>query len=83
MKYSSKEDMFFAEKDGSLRYQHKDHLTTQGKIIKQLLGKIGSSLFSGSITSLSMPISVFCPKTYLTQFASGFRNLPSLLEPVA
>lgn len=34
LKYNSKEDMFISEKDGSLRYQHKEHLTNQGKVIK-------------------------------------------------
>lgn len=71
-------------KTGKFLFLNKEKIATQKKVISFLLSKIGSNILSGkSITSISLPIDIFEPRSNLERFAYSCCFAPIYLKRAA
>jgi len=56
--------------DGGLKFINQEKIAAQKRVVKFLLSKIGSNLLSAkSLTTISLPIDVFEPRSNLERLA--------------
>lgn len=68
-------------KHGELEMINKHHLQRQKQVLGFLIKQCGSNLFSGkSIMSISLPVTIFEPRSYLERSAETLAYAPHFLE---
>ncbi|KAL4482280.1 hypothetical protein ABPG72_018061 [Tetrahymena utriculariae] len=71
-------------KTGKFIFLNQEKINTQKKVISFILSKIGSNILSGkSITSISLPIDIFEPRSNLERFAYSCAFAPIYLKKAA
>ncbi|CAK89100.1 unnamed protein product (macronuclear) [Paramecium tetraurelia] len=82
--YIFKKDFIREEKSGGLKVINEEKLAAQKAVIKFLLTRIGASLMMGkSITSISMPVSIFEARSNTERVCNSMGFAPIYLEDAA
>ncbi|CAD8094503.1 unnamed protein product [Paramecium sonneborni] len=82
--YIFKKDFIREEKNGGLKVINEEKLAAQKAVIKFLLTRIGASLMMGkSITSVSMPVSIFEARSNTERVCNSMGFAPIYLENAA
>ncbi|CAD8157336.1 unnamed protein product [Paramecium octaurelia] len=82
--YIFKKDFIREEKNGGLKVINEEKLAAQKAVIKFLLTRIGASLMLGkSITSISMPVTIFEARSNTERVCSSMGFAPIYLEDAA
>ncbi|CAD8085572.1 unnamed protein product [Paramecium primaurelia] len=82
--YIFKKDFIREEKNGGLKVINEEKLAAQKAVIKFLLTRIGASLMMGkSITSISMPVTIFEARSNTERVCNSMGFAPIYLEDAA
>lgn len=70
---------YIRAKKGGLNYLNKELVVRQRKVLSNLIKRMGMNLVSGkSIMSISLPVEIFSPHSFLERFAKSFGYAPAM-----